>query len=188
MGEVKKLQEANDAMKAHAETTIADFKKSIDGLKVDVAAVKDEAAKAKPDLKPLTDKIDALATELTTVKAEFAKAKEAMAAKPAAEPAKPAVDATAMAAAVDLFKAGKYADAAAAFKKLSPDDARVLYYSALAVGFTTEFKGEAVELVTKGQQAEKAGTPAKAEIDATFAALTEAQGKKWLDYYRTNIK
>jgi len=68
-------------------------------------------------VKPLTDKIDMLTTELAAVKSELAKAKETMAAKPVsvtplARLRKPGVDPAALTAAVDVFKAGKYVDAA----------------------------------------------------------------------------
>ena len=96
-----------------------------------------------------------------------------------------------MTAAADLFKANKFAEALAAFQQLPADDARVLYYTALATGFSTnkwEATGDAATLAAKAQQAEKAGTPAKADIDAAFAGLKETQGKKWLDFYRGSIK
>lgn len=148
---------------AASEKTVADLKGELDGLKTEIVALK-EAMKAKPavvESKPVVDD-----------------------AKP-----KPAMDVAAWTAATDLFKAGKYADALAVFKKLPADDARVLYYSALSVGLSTQkWDGEAMDLVKAGQKAEKAGTPSKAEIDATFANLADPNTKKWLDYYRSLVK
>jgi TolA-binding protein len=90
--------------------------------------------------------------------------------------------------AVDLFKKGKYAEAKETFARLqgtSPDDARVWYYSALASGLANgDWKGEGERLVALGEAREKAGTPARAKIDAAFADLTTATGKDWLAYYR----
>jgi predicted Zn-dependent protease len=88
-----------------------------------------------------------------------------------------------------LFRARKFADAAAAFRALSashPEDARVWYFAALAEGLSTQkWRGEVENLVTKGMGRERAGTPSAAEIDAAFAGLTSDTGKEWLAYYRS---
>ena len=66
-----------------------------------------------------------------------------------------------------------------------PDDARVWYFTALANGLATkQWTGETEELVARGVEREKAGTPPAADIDAAFSDLTRANGKDWLAYYR----
>ena len=57
-----------------------------------------------------------------------------------------------------------YKEASAAFAKLAqakPNDARVLYFAALASGFSTNNwnSGDAASLAKKGVEREKAGTP-----------------------------
>lgn len=170
----------------------------IDGLAKSVDAGADVSRKVEAVEKSAADGDKALAAlkdEVAALKSEVAvlKARPATTAAPTTTDAKPAesgMNAAAMTAAVEMFQAGKYPEARAAFAKLPADDARVLYYEALASGFATKKwdGGEAVQLATKGAQAEKAGKPAKAEIDAAFTGLTEAQGKKWLDYYRGTAK
>ncbi len=178
--EIKPIQEKIDAVSKSVEG-VADLPKTIDTLKAQVAD--DDKA------------MDALKAEVNALKAELASAKEAMKAAPAAtpvatpEPAKPAaVDMAAMTSAIDLFKAGKYADALAAFKALPATDARVLYFTALSTGLSKDWKGEAEQIALKGVEREKAGTPAKADIDAAVAGLTPAQGKQWLDFFRAQAK
>lgn len=168
----------------------------IDGLAKTVATVADAPKKVPDEVAGKlseAEKVDAaMKGDIDALKAEFASMKEAMKAKPAAaDLPKPtdAVDAAAMTAAVDLFKANKFADALAAFKKLPADDARVLYFTALASGFSSNnWKGDTEAAVNKGIEREKAGSPAKAEIDAALGSLTKAQGKDWLDAYRAKAK
>jgi TolA-binding protein len=176
--EIKPIQEKLDAVSKSVEG-VTDLPKTIDTLKAKLA----DDDKAMASLKD----------EIAALKAELASAKEAMKAAPAAatpEAAKPAVvDAAAMTPALDLFKAGKYADALAAFKALPATDARVLYFTALSNGLASnDWKGDTEQIALKGVDREKAGSPPKADIDAAVAGLTPAQGKAWLDFFRAKAK
>lgn len=88
----------------------------------------------------------------------------------------------------ELFRNGKYKDALGVFNKLelsNPDDARVWYYAALCYGLlTNHWEGSTAELVMKGIERERAGTPDSGQIDAAFKDLTETTGKTWLEEYR----
>lgn len=92
---------------------------------------------------------------------------------------------------VELFKAGKYEMAYAAFEKLEkthPNDARVWYYAALSFGISQGDWGEStMNLVKKGVEREKAGTPPSAEIDAAFRDLNTGTGKEWLAFKRKDV-
>jgi hypothetical protein len=81
---------------------------------------------------------------------------------------------------VAAFTQGQYARAADTFRSLAKQnpDARAWYYAALATGLATNrWSGEVEEVVGKRVERERAGTPANAEIDATFAGLTPATGR-----------
>jgi hypothetical protein len=99
-----------------------------------------------------------------------------------------AMPSTEMDQAVSLFKQGKWGEAKEAFSKLqtvTPDDARVWYFSAITNGLAKrDWKGESERLVTEGMARERAGKPDKAKIDAAFSDLTAATGKDWLEFYR----
>jgi K+-transporting ATPase ATPase C chain len=107
-----------------------------------------------------------------------------------------AVDPAAFArkAAIDLgpgvaaYRRGDYDRALRIFRALGrdfPDDARVWYFTALANGLATkQWTGETEDLVARGIDRERAGTPPAADIDAALAGLTRANGKDWLDFYR----
>jgi tetratricopeptide (TPR) repeat protein len=86
------------------------------------------------------------------------------------------------------FREGKYRDAYDVFRKLiqsHPDDARVWYYAALSYGLATGDWGNMTEtMAQEGVAREKAGKPAKPEIDSAFSGLTKETGKEWLDFYR----
>lgn len=154
------------------------------------------AAEAPKKIEDLAGRLAEADKAVATLKDEIASIKAATTARPAATAAtdtagaaKPAETMAAMTSAVDLFKGGKYAEALDAFKKLPADDARVLYYSALANGLTTkEWKGETERLALQAVDREKAGSPKAAEIDAAFAGLTDLQGKAWLNYYRQRAR
>jgi TolA-binding protein len=92
----------------------------------------------------------------------------------------------------ELFKKGKYQEAFDAFSRLelsNPDDARVWYYAALSRGFATDHWGNGTEqLVERGIERERAGTPNAADIDNAFRNLTSATGKDWLAAYRKRVK
>ncbi len=89
---------------------------------------------------------------------------------------------------VNLFNQKQYSEAYAAFRELlqsRPDDARSWYYAALSYGLSTGgWTGMTQTMVEEGVTREKAGKPAKAEIDATFAGLSKETGKDWLAFYR----
>jgi len=87
-----------------------------------------------------------------------------------------------------LFRRGKYSDAYAVFRgrlQEHPDDARNWYYAALSYGLATGEWGQMTEtMVREGVAREKAGHPARPQIDAAFDNLTRQTGKDWLAYYR----
>ena len=89
---------------------------------------------------------------------------------------------------IEQFEKKQYKEAFESFSNLAqskPEDARVWYYAALARGFATgDWKDETEKLVMRGVEREKAGSPPKAEIDATFSGLTRETGKDWLSFYR----
>jgi K+-transporting ATPase ATPase C chain len=103
-------------------------------------------------------------------------------------PAESAKSAPVLAPGLDAFRQGHYSEAADVFLGLTktyPDDARVWYYAALAKGLATkQWRGEAEELVNKGVERERAGTPDTASIEAALAGLSKTTGKDWLSYYR----
>lgn len=91
-----------------------------------------------------------------------------------------------------LLNQHKYKEALDYFSKLeqtNPDDARVWYYAALAHGFATKQWTEdgTGRLVEKGIECERAGTPSRDVIDATFSTLTSETGKDWLAAYRKRV-
>lgn len=87
-----------------------------------------------------------------------------------------------------LFRQGKYSDAYAIFRgrlQEHPDDARNWYYAALSYGLATgEWERMTETMVQEGVAREKAGHPAKPQIDAAFDGLTRQTGKDWLAFYR----
>ncbi|AGA28865.1 hypothetical protein [Singulisphaera acidiphila] len=89
---------------------------------------------------------------------------------------------------INAFKASRYKEASDLFRALTvsrPDDARVWYYAALSHALATnQWKDETIRLFNKAVEREKAGTPAKALIDASLASVTEPSVKKWVDYFR----
>jgi hypothetical protein len=91
-------------------------------------------------------------------------------------------------AGINLFKQNRFRDALGVFNRLElthPDDARVWYYAALCLGFSTgQWTGGTQQLVEKGIERERAGTPVAGIIDATFNELSPAQGRDWLGEYR----
>lgn len=138
----------------------------------------------KPDGPDANARIDAIEKRV----GDLAGSLEAAKAELAARNTPAAVASNELDQAIDLFKKGKFADAKDAFTKLetvTPDDARVWYFAALANGLaTSNWKGESERLVTEGMAREKAGKPDKAKIDAAFSNLIAATGKDWLAYYR----
>jgi TolA-binding protein len=148
--------------------------KSLGALKEEVASLRDEVKKAS----------------------EQAAAAVASASKPATnsprETAAALTNPSALDEGVKLFKAGKFKEADDLFLKMTetdPNDARVWYFAALSNGFATgKWDGKTAELVQKGIEREKAGSPGASEIDAAFRDLTPATGKDWLAGYRQRAR
>ncbi|SIN73033.1 hypothetical protein SAMN05444166_0491 [Singulisphaera sp. GP187] len=122
----------------------------------------------------------------------------------AAEPSTPApltlenadanLENNALSEGVELFKLGKYQQAYNFFEKLektNEKDARVWYYAALSYGLASGDWGETTptttNLVKKGVEREKAGSPKSSEIDAFFRDLDTGTGKEWLAFQRKNV-
>jgi hypothetical protein len=166
-----------------------------------IKAVEDRITDLGKSLADMTDRIDAIGKKVDGLDpsarfgaiekqvAEVAGTLAAVKAELAAKLSPLAVASDEMGQAIALFKEGKWGDAKDAFTRLqgvSPDDARVWYFSALANGLASrDWKGESEKLVAEGMAREKAGKPDKAKIDAAFADLTTATGKDWLTFYRT---
>lgn len=170
--DLKPIQARLDDLGGLAEK-IGELSKKVDAADEQARAASKAADSSKEEIAALAAKVD--------------RPVEAVAPTPTAEPKladiKPAAD---------LFGAKKFADARAALAKLqqsNPEDARVWYYSALANGFATgKWDGETEQLVLKGVERERAGTPDAAQIDAAFSGLTGATGKSWLAAYRQRAK
>jgi TolA-binding protein len=140
--------------------------------------------------------LTALRGDLDSLKSDAKKAAEAapagITATAGSDTAKPeTVSDSALNEGVDLFKAGKYKEASAAFLKLTQgnsNDARVWYFAALSRGSATnQWTGETTKLVEKAVELEKAGNPDSAKIDAAFADVNP-NFKPWLDAYRKTAK
>ena len=131
------------------------------------------------------DKVAALEAQVRTMRDDLAKIRYAASKpEPVAAP-RPAAD---LGPARKLFRDRQYAAASAAFRALTsshPDDARAWYYAALANGFATgQWRGETEDLVAKGVDRERAGTPPAAEIEASLADIPTGSGREWLSFYR----
>ena len=160
----------------------------------------DQMAKSTEGLDDLNKKVDEMAGRLDAIgktqgdlAAEIATVRELAKAVPStpavAEPAPTGGDDTALTDGIDLFKQGQYAKALDQFKEATeahPDDARAWYFAAISSGFATNqwTGGETERFVKRGIEQEKAGEPARSEIDAAFTTLTPAQGKDWIAGYR----
>jgi hypothetical protein len=87
-----------------------------------------------------------------------------------------------------LFRQSRFKEALSVFNRLElthPEDARVWYYAALCLGFSTgQWTGGTQQLVEKGIERERAGTPVAGVIDATFLDLPPNLGRDWLGEYR----
>jgi len=182
----KAIQEKVDDL----SKTVADFPARLDSLgqKLEVVSkAEGQAPSAKVDA--MEKKVGELASAVDALK-NSPPTQHRAETTPTTSPRPVDVNAEgqAMEQAVDLFKAGKYADAKAAFAKLQsayPDDARVWYFSALSNGLATrDWKGESERLVNVGVAKEKAGSPDRAKIDAALSGLTTVTGKDWLAFYR----
>jgi TolA-binding protein len=90
--------------------------------------------------------------------------------------------------AVTLLQRGQYAAAREVFARLQdaqPRDARVWYFAALAAGLARgNWDGEAKQLVEKGIECERHGTPSTAKIDSALATRVPIEGVPWLNSLR----
>jgi Flp pilus assembly protein TadD len=89
---------------------------------------------------------------------------------------------------IRLLEQGQYPSARTLFERLEriqPNDARVWYFGALAVGLASgDWDDQARDMVEKGLERERAGTPPTAEIDAAFGTRIPIKGQSWLDSVR----
>lgn len=89
---------------------------------------------------------------------------------------------------IDLFEAGRYAQAREVFRRLQrqrPNDARIWYFSALSNGLIThDWGGETERLFEQAAQRERAGTPSKAKIDAALTGLMPGEAERHLQESR----
>jgi len=103
-------------------------------------------------------------------------------------PATPHDLATELQGGIKLLRRNRFKEALGVFNRLeltNPDDARVWYYAALSLGFATnQWTGGTLQLVEKGIERERAGTPSTSTIDAAFSDLPPALGRDWLAEYR----
>jgi hypothetical protein len=170
--DLKPIQAKLDDLGGLAEK-FGELSKKVDAADEQARAASKAADSSKEEIAALTAKID--------------KPVEAVAPKPTAEPKLADIG-----PAAELFRANKFADARAALAKLrqsNPEDARVWYYSALANGFATgKWDGETEQLVLKGVERERIGTPDAAQIDAAFSGLAGTAGKSWLAAYRRRAR
>ena len=192
--QVKGLQEKVDGLpKPAPEPDLKPIQGKVDELAKSVAAVvplTEKIGKIDERLSALDGSLKSVKDDLGELSGEVKKRAEAPAAKPA-EVAAADDTATTMSQGAELFKAGKYKEAADVFKKLESanvKDARVYYYSALLKGLNTgNWQGETVTTGEKGAELEKAGSPKPADVDAAFADLP-ANLKPWLAFFRKKAK
>ena len=89
---------------------------------------------------------------------------------------------------IRMLEQGQYESARTLFERLQtlePDDARVWYFGAIAVGLVSgDWEDRAKELAEKGLDRECAGTPPGPVIDAALATRVPLLGEPWLDALR----
>ena len=89
---------------------------------------------------------------------------------------------------VAAFNKGDYAAACRPFGALGQELSRrregLVLHRAGQRSDDKQWTGETEELVDRGVEREKAGTPPAADIDAAFSDLTRTNGKDWLAFYR----
>lgn len=160
-----------------------------------VGKLGDRISEVDGSIKAVKGELDDLKGQVKTLAAAPASTPApATAAAPAAATPAPAggpAEGEALTQGATLFKAGKYKESSDVLSKLvadNPKDARAYYYAALARGAATnEWTGETLDLVNKGIELEKSGSPKAAEIDSAFADLP-AQLKPWLAAYRKRAR
>ena len=142
----------------------------------------------------LDQRLDALSADVAgfpkQVETALVPVKDQLAARPASEKVSSSEGARRLGA--ELFREGKFLAAREVFLRLAedePDDARLWYFAALSSGLTSgDWRGETERMVLRGVDREKAGTPARAEIDAQFASVKPEQAKQWLDAWRQRAR
>jgi len=211
----KKTAKAEDEMKPELEKLREDVKglsKTIEerpappDFAAQIKAINDKVAEMSKSLTDVTGRLDSLAKQTESLNkgdalessprfaaiekrvAEVSGSMESIKSQVVLMTTPAAMASNEMDQAVALFHQGKWAEAKAAFVRLqalSPDDARVWYFSAITNGLASrDWKGESERLVAEGMARETAGKPDKAKIDAAFSDLTVATGKEWLAFYR----
>ena len=174
-----KLKAMEDRM-AQLVESVANLSDRSEAMKKQVGSpANSESQDTSQKIAEMGKRLDEMSTTLATFKAD-ARPRNA-----------PAPDSREMDQAVSLFQQARWAEAKDAFNQVrtvSPEDARVWYYSALSSGMATkDWKGESERLAIEGVAREKAGKPDKAQIDAAFAELTKATGRDWLAFFRNQV-
>lgn len=89
---------------------------------------------------------------------------------------------------IKLLQRGQNASAREVFARLEnaqPNDARVWYFAALAAGLASgDWEGEAKQLVEKGIERERNGSPSTAEVNAALKTRVPIEGMPWLNSLR----
>jgi K+-transporting ATPase ATPase C chain len=167
------------------EGQVSSISRAIDSLRSDVKALS-AAPKLDVKLAALGRDMDQLRSDTRTIRERLEKLRPESA--PAASTGARTGDRLDLQPHIAAFKAGRFSEAADGFRSAAnahPDDARAWYFAAIANGLATrKWDGLTEELVTKGMERERAGSPPTAVIDAAFSDLTKATGKDWLAYYR----
>ncbi len=90
---------------------------------------------------------------------------------------------------LELLAQRRYALARDVFRTLErtrPSDARVWYLAAVAQGLSTgDWDGETHDLLVRGLERERAGTPSETQIEQTLSRLGE--GQDWLNAQRRRV-
>jgi hypothetical protein len=164
---------------------LAQGAKSVDSVRDDVHTLAERLAALDKTLNGVRSDVSALSSQ---VKEAVTPRPAAPAANAAPEPKRVNPVDEALARAKALFREGRFVEARDICMKLSaehPDDARIWYVSALASGLATgDWNGEGTRLVTRAVERERAGTPARAEIDASLAEFNPGPARNWLTGWR----
>jgi hypothetical protein len=154
-----------------------------------VGGIDRRATAAEETLKSLRSELDGVRDTLAALRTPAAKPSEGASGERG--PAAP-IPEKELGEGLALFQKGLYAQAGASFRALTVDhgdDARAWYLAAVSNGLATNnWSGPTEELVNKGVEREKAGTPGSAEIDAALAGLTKTTGRDWLAFFRQKAK
>ena len=167
---VKRMAELDERVSTHA--------RDMQLIRADLKATRESLAPVM-GLPAIAKDLQALRLEVETLRTT-AKTAERSSEKPSV--------AANIGAAAKLFRERQFPAAAVEFRTLAtanPDDARIWYYSALTNSLTTGlWTGLTEELVLKGVERERVGTPTTQEINSEFAFQTKENGREWLAFYR----